>query len=214
MINIVCVLRQGGKVGYDLTWVEKLKSAVSRNLDIPHKFICLSDCDVSVDRIPLIDAGSGFWSKLELFRPGLFNGPVLYIDLDTIICGNITPIVEKIKNEKFLMWQDLDNGIHSSAIMFWNGDYSFLWDLYKSNELAHWKNLYSKPPLYGDQALISENVGHKLIQDFCPNTWFKFASKKDKKILNFGDLKILMFKKASQKPSTMLGHPLVMKHWV
>jgi hypothetical protein len=96
MINIACVLRQGGKVGYDATWVEKLKNSVSRNLSLPYKFVCLSDCDVPCERIPLISFGKGFWSKLELFRPNLFNGPVLYIDLDNVICGNLDELVEKI----------------------------------------------------------------------------------------------------------------------
>ena len=65
MINIVCVLRQGGKVGYDASWVEKLQNAVARNLTVPHKFICLSDCEVPCERIPLEITGDGFWAKLQ-----------------------------------------------------------------------------------------------------------------------------------------------------
>ena len=115
MLNVVCVLRQGGKVGYDASWVDKLKSAVNRHLTIPHRFICLSDCEVNCERIPLIDIGTGFWSKLELFRPGLFTSPVLYIDLDTVICKNIDEIVDRCRNERFVMWLEKDKNIHSSA---------------------------------------------------------------------------------------------------
>lgn len=213
MINVACVLRQGGKVGYDFTWVEKLKNSITRNLFLPYRFVCLSDCDVPCERIQLIDNGSGFWSKLELFRPNLFSGPVLYIDLDTVICQDITPLIKTIINEKFVMFLEEDIKIHSSAIMFWNGDYSYLWEIYKSKPIDHWKTLYAKPPLYGDQALISENTDHRLIQDFCPSNWFHIASKKDRKFLNFDDIKFLMFRKPSQKPSTMLDHLLVTKHW-
>jgi hypothetical protein len=212
-INVVCVLREGGKVGYDSSWVEKLMNGIERNLTVPYQFCCLSDCNVPCNRIPLEDLGTGFWSKLQLFRPKLFNGPVLYIDLDTVICSDITPIIDNIQNEKFVMFYETDTNIHSSAIMYWNGDYSFLWDLYKSKDLNYWKTLYSKPPLYGDQALISENVEHTLIQNFCPNEWFHLASKKDKNITNFEKIKFLMFRKPSQKPSSMIGHPLVIKHW-
>lgn len=214
MINVVCVLRSGGKVGYNAEWVKKLKSAVERNLKIAHEFVCLSDCDVPCKRIPLTDNGSGFWAKLELFRPNLFQGPVLYIDLDTVICGDITEIVDKIKNEKFVMIEEPDNNIHSSALMFWNGDYSYLWNLYKSKSIDEWKELYSKPPLFGDQALISENTEHKLIQNLCSNEWFHIASVKDRKGVDFEKIKFLTFRKPSQKPSTMPEHPLVKKHWI
>lgn len=214
MINVVCVLREGGKVGYDASWVEKLQRAVTKNLKIPHRFICLSDCDVPCERIPLIDTGTGFWSKIELFRPNLFNDPVLYIDLDTVICDDITAFIEKIYEEQFLMYLENGTTIHSSALMYWKGDYSFLWDLYKSKPLSHWKTLYAKPPLYGDQALIAEHTTHRLIQDICPSSWFHIASSKDRKIKSYDDIKFLMFRKTSQKPSTMSEHPLVKKHWI
>jgi|688.fasta_scaffold04034_33 hypothetical protein len=217
MINVVCVLRQGGKVGYDATWVEKLKNSVSKNLTIPHRFVCLSDCEVPCDRIPLEDDGDGFWAKIQLFKPKLFNGPVLYIDLDTVICGNIDEIINAVANEKFVMWLEFDKQIHSSAMMWWQGDYSFLWNIYKSKPLSYWKTLYSSPPLYGDQALISENINHKTFLDICHSDWFHIASKKDSELTNsllLSKIKILMFRKSSQKPSTMSEHPLVKKYWI
>ena len=93
MINIVCVLRFGGKVGYDASWVEKLHNSVKRNISIPFKFICLSDCEVPCDRIELDMTDDGFWSKMQLFKPGQFIGPVLYIDLDTVVCNTIDDIL-------------------------------------------------------------------------------------------------------------------------
>ena len=108
MLNVVCVLRQGGKVGYDATWVEKLKNSVARNLTIEHRFVCLSDVDVPCERIPLIGAGAGFWSKLELFRTELFKGPVLYIDLDTVVCASLDDMVNRIKDQQFVMLLETD----------------------------------------------------------------------------------------------------------
>ena len=90
MITVACVLRQGGKVGYDATWVDKLQRAVKRHLTIPHRFVCLSDCEVNCERIPLGPLGSGYWSKLQLFQQGLFDTPVLYLDLDTLICNHFS----------------------------------------------------------------------------------------------------------------------------
>lgn len=212
MINIVCVLKQGGKVGYDASWVNKLYSAIQRHVTIDYEFYCISDCEVDCKRISLTDTGTGFWSKMELFKPNQFFGPVLYIDLDTVICGNIVDIIHRCINEKFVMWIEKDKNIHSSALMYWNGDYSFLWDIYKSKPLDYWKALYAHPPLYGDQALISENVEHKTFLDLCPEEWFHIASKKDD-VLDLSRVKMLMFRKVSQKPSTMLEHKLVKNHW-
>jgi hypothetical protein len=213
MINVVCVLRQGSKVGYDASWVRKLRDAVARNLTLPYKFICLSDCEVPCERIPLEPTGDGFWAKLQLFKPRIFTGPVLYIDLDTVICQNIDEIVTKIQNEKFVMWYEKDKGIHSSAMMWWNGDYSYLWKLYLSKDTDHWKELYSTPQLYGDQALISEHVDHKLFRDFISNDWFHIVGKKDND-LDLSKVKILHFRKTHTKPSTLPNHSLVKEHWV
>jgi alpha-N-acetylglucosamine transferase len=213
MINVTCVLRQGGKVGYDSEWVRKLRDAVARNLTLPHKFICLSDCDVPCDRIPLESTGDGFWAKLQLFKPNLFEGPVLYIDLDTVICQNIDDIINSVYNEKFVMWHEKDKDIHSSAMMWWNGDYSYLWSLYLSKDINYWKDLYSTAPLYGDQALISENVNHRLFTELLPDEWCHIAGKKDNRI-NLDKIKILHFRKVHTKPSTLPNHPLVKQHWI
>lgn len=213
MINVVCLLRQGGKVGYDSSWVDKLQRAVSRNLTLDHKFICLSDCDVNCERIPLEPGDWGYWSKMQLFKPGQFDGPVLYFDLDTVIVKNIDEVVERIKKRKFVMWYEADKQIHSSALMYWQGDHSYLWDKFKSQSTEYWNNLYHDPPLYGDQALISENTKHYLLPDHCPPEWFHIASRKDYK-LNLNDVKILLFRKSAQKPSTMLDNPLVRDHWI
>lgn len=212
MINIVCVLKQGGKVGYDASWVQKLKKSVERNLTIDYKFICLSDTTVPCERIPLENAHEGFWSKLQLFKPNLFQGPVLYIDLDTVICSNIDDIVKACYDKKFVMWYEADKDIHSSALMYWNDDFSYVWDLYNSQPFSYWKELYASPPLYGDQAVISETVDHELFTNICPAEWFHIASKKDSE-LDLSKVKMLMFRKVKQKPSTMLDHKLVKQHW-
>jgi len=212
MINIVCVLRQGGKVGYDASWVEKLQNAVTRNLTMPHKFICLSDCEVPCERIPLETTGDGFWAKLQLFKPGMFTGPVFYLDLDTVICENIDSVIASVLDEKFVMWFEKDKQIHSSAMMWWQGDHSYLWDLYLSKPLSYWKELYGTAPLYGDQAIISENTDHKLFTDLLPSEWFHIVSKNDKD-MDLSAVKILHFRKVHTKPSTLSNHKLVKKHW-
>jgi len=193
MLNVVCVLRQGGKVGYTAEWVDKLQRGVERNLTMPHRFVCLSDCAVNCERIELDTGDYGFWSKMQLFKPGVFSDPTLYIDLDTVICSNIDQIVKHIQDQRFVMWIEADKNIHSSAFMYWQGDHSYLWDTFISQPLTHWESLYSVPPLYGDQAIISENTQHTVLTDHCPSEWFHIASKNDEYI-DLAAVKILMFR--------------------
>lgn len=213
MINIVCVLRQGGKVGYTAEWVDRLKRSVQRNLTRPYRFVCLSDTTVECESIPLQYSDSGFWAKLELFRPGLFDGPVLYIDLDTVICNNIDSIVDQCAGNKFVMWIEADKNIHSSALMYWDCDATMIWDTYRAQTAEYWQELYASPPLYGDQAVISEHMSHKTFLDICPREWFHIASRHDES-LDLSKVKMLMFRKVSQKPSTMQHHRLVQQHWI
>jgi hypothetical protein len=213
MLNVVCVLRHGGKVGYDATWVDKLQRGVQRNLTIPHRFVCFSDCEVNCERIELELGDHGFWSKMQMFKPGILSGPTLYLDLDTVICNNLDDVIDCIQHEQFVMWIEADKNIHSSAFMYWQGDHSYLWDTYISEPLSHWQSLYSTPPLYGDQAIVSEYAQHTVLTDHCPENWFHIANYKDAR-RDLSQIKMLMFRKVSQKPSTMGYHPLVQTHWI
>lgn len=211
-INIVCVLRKGGKVGYDASWVEKLQKAVARNLTLPYRFVCLSDCDVPCERIPLDKLGDGWWAKIQLFKPGLFTGPTLYFDLDTVICNNIDDIVLAAISQKCFIMEKAPNEISSSAIMFWNGDYSKIYKKYTENP-AYYETLFSKSPLIGDQAMISTTIHHKFFDDICPKDWFHIVKKHDNE-LDLSNAKILIFRKSKTKPSTVVKHhKLVSKHW-
>lgn len=213
MINIVCVLRQGGKVGYDKTWVTKLKNSLERNLTIPFYFVCLSDCEVDCDRLPLDNTGEGYWAKLQLFKKDLFKGPTLYFDLDTIICNNIDTLVLNLLNQDdFVMWNDPDYNISSSAIMYWNGDYSYIYEEYLKNKNYFESEFSNGNPqrLIGDQAVISTLVNHKFINQLCHKDWIQVIQKKEK---DYSDARIIIFRKSHTKPSTMLEHWLVKEHW-
>jgi hypothetical protein len=150
---------------------------------------------------------------MQLFRPGVLSGPTLFLDLDTVICSNLDSLVAQLQGQKFVMWVEADKNIHSSALMYWEEDHSYLWTLYQSQPLLYWQALYSRPPLYGDQAIISENTNHTILTDHCPTSWFHIASRNDEH-LDLSAVKMLMFRKVSQKPSTMGHHPLVQQHWI
>jgi hypothetical protein len=210
LINIACVLRAGGKFGYDSSWVKKLENSVRRNLTIDHKFICLSDVEVPCQRIPLDPQGIGWWAKIQLFKPKLFDGPVLYFDLDTVLCNNIDDLVSTLLNQNNFLMERAKHNISSSAIMYWNGDYSQIYKKYIENP-KYFEELFSKSPLIGDQALISTTVNYKFLDEVCPPDWFHIVNKKDD-LLDLSKVKILIFRKKF-KPSTLSEHKLVKKHW-
>jgi hypothetical protein len=89
--------------------------------------------DLDVETISLTDGFKGWWSKIELFK---LKGPVLFFDLDTIIRGDISHIIDKIKDEKFVILRDFyRKGISmQSSMMYWNGDMRFIYDAYKNND--------------------------------------------------------------------------------
>lgn len=86
MLTVICVLKSGGV--YDASWVEKLYRGVNKNLTVEHQFGCISDVPVYKRIVPKND-WPGWWAKISLFEPGIIKGPTLYLDLDTVITGNI-----------------------------------------------------------------------------------------------------------------------------
>ena len=134
---------------------------------------------------------------------------MLYIDLDTVICANIDNIINQIKDQQFVMLLETDKIVVSSAVMWWQGDHSYLWDRYLEIPSEEIKEKYSKMPRYGDQAFIEDYTKHTVLQDHIPAEWVGWSSQREVS----ADTKILIFRKVSQKPSTMLNHPLVQKHW-
>lgn len=159
MVTVACVLRSGGI--YDAEWVRKLRDGVARRLTLPHRFVCLSDVDVPCDRIPLVEGWKGWWSKIELFRPGLLDGPTLYFDLDTVIVGSLDVIAKH--PHRFTMAHEFYRPeLLCSTAMAWNGDYSFLYEAFAANPARLMKRYDEELPKrrsewrIGDQAFIED----------------------------------------------------------
>jgi alpha-N-acetylglucosamine transferase len=125
----------------------KIKKMVSRNLTIPYNFVCLSNTDVPCERIPLIHDWPGWWSKIELFRPGLFEDWVLYLDLDVLIMQNIDDLVKyamtstsefviakgEQRDGKYVYQRDgvlVDRHYQGSVMMFRANTYSRLYTMF------------------------------------------------------------------------------------
>jgi len=103
-LTFVTVMRSGG--AYDHTWTQRLCRQVRNHLQ-PDQIVCLTDdfnggapimCAPfeAVRLVPLPQPWPGWFSKLNLWAPGLFEGPVLYVDLDSLILKPIPDLEAKI----------------------------------------------------------------------------------------------------------------------
>lgn len=93
MTTFASVLRSGGDYGPE--HVRALYRGVREHWPGPLDFVCLTDTPIGapgVREVPLERGWPGWWSKLELFRPDVFEGPVVYMDLDTLPIGDLSDL--------------------------------------------------------------------------------------------------------------------------
>jgi hypothetical protein len=126
-LTVACVLRSGGE--YRPEHVLALRAAVAKWLFTSHEFVCLTDTPIEGVRCILLRHNwPGWWSKLELWRPGVLSGLVLYLDLDTLIRG---PLHDMVFDHRFTvlrnMWVDPPDPRIGSAVMAWHGDLSAIY---------------------------------------------------------------------------------------
>lgn len=169
MLTVICVLRSGGI--YDASWVEKLKRGCERHMP-KHIFNCLSDVPVPCNRIPMQHDWPSWWSKIELFRPGVIDGPTLYLDLDTVIVGK----VEILRNGvDFAMLQSFWKAdMVGSGVMYFSGENvpTHIYEKFAKQPKAyiahHERN--AEGTYVGDQAYIFDCMKHDVprINDYLP----------------------------------------------
>jgi len=117
---------------YKVEYVHKLKSAVERNLSVPIRFVCLSDREIDgVETVPLPTLDKkreGWWQKVWLFYPGLFEDGdrVLYFDLDVVITGDLDYLAHQWAPEPLIMIYNFGPNrghcAHNSSVMLWSAN--------------------------------------------------------------------------------------------
>lgn len=162
LTTVLCVLRSGG--GYDQTWVTRLKKAVSRHLSVPHKFACLTDTPVEDTTCYALEHDwPGWWAKMEIFRPGVVQGPTLYLDLDTVLVGSIDALSDLPYD--FAMMRNLMNAyMPGSAVMWFRKAPHKVYETFKEDP-QHWMSFIAQnahDSYRGDQAVIWEVMDRKV----------------------------------------------------
>ena len=143
MYTVVC-MKWGDKYGPE--YVNRLFNMVARNTTLPFKFVCFTDDSKGL--LPEIDARplpqmdlppdkERGWRKLSLFRKDVgLEGRVLFLDLDTVIVGNIDGYFTM--DGKFIFikhWKPSEkHGIGETGVYrFEAGELQFLYDDFMAN---------------------------------------------------------------------------------
>lgn len=155
-LTVACVYRPGN--GFSEDYVYRLKDSVTKYSWMHDRFVCLTNQKLDrVECIPFKQNWIGWWSKLELFRPGLFSGRVAYFDLDTMIVGDISDLISDpsdfiaIKNWKY------ESGYMGSGVMGWNADLDFsrIYQEFSPRLAFEYEQSMER---WGDQAWIQERL--------------------------------------------------------
>jgi len=174
--NYVVCLKYGNK--YSAEYVNTLHSMVSRNLTVPHTFVCFTEDatginpGIQVMPIQKHPEINGWWYKTMFFNPNLgIHGTVLYIDLDVIIFYNIDKLFT-YKAGAFSVTSDFNRSMQST----WSRMNSSIFRLETGQHKVVYQRFMEQPGYHskryhGDQDWLYENVRSEF--NFWPDEWIQ-----------------------------------------
>ena len=138
---------------YHTGYVHALKEMVDKYLTIPHDFKCISDKKIDgITTIEPVKAYDSWWSKINLFAPGVAIGKSIYLDLDVVITGNIDYL--EVYTNSFSApsnWAQSGHGGIQSSVMCWQGNWHTPFEKFKYD--------FVSKRLWGDQEFLWELLG-------------------------------------------------------
>lgn len=168
-VRVVCVKAKPARY-YDHQYVNRLYSMVRRNMTVPFTFTCFTDdaTGIKCATRALPEGVNGWWNKLYLFRPGLLNGKVLYLDLDTIIVDSLD-FVKDYRGDFAILRDFYRPDGYGSGVMLWNRPQPEVW--------LGWLEALDPELPGGDQEWLERSLPDAdRLQDLFPG---KFVSFKD-----------------------------------
>ena len=174
MITVCCLLwsdprgKHNHLYRYTPEHVRLLRNQVSRHLHLPYDFVCLTDVAEPIGdgirQIPLdmrLHVPGTRFLKLQIFAPEAkerIGKRILCLDLDTVIVGNITPLVAS--EEDLVLWRNPNFGIpkrafyNTSIILLKAGSRPEFWTKFRGE--ASWREAQGRTNAGGtDQCWIS-----------------------------------------------------------
>ena len=172
-MKIALVLRSGGD--YNASDVQWLVNQLPKGYEI----ICLTDLKrlhvPGVKVVPLINQWKkcrGWWAKIELFRPDIPDD-LFYLDLDTVIAGDIRPILENPPTS-FTMLRDFYHPQYRGSGALWipNSVKAHIWSAFWQDPEG-WISRCVTTECWGDQGFLRKVMGDDTpaFQDLYPG-WF------------------------------------------
>ena len=129
-LTFTCALRSGAD--YDAEDVYTLGKQVERAFT--HSVDYVPVTDVPGLGLSLLHDTPWRWCLRECFR---IPGPAMFVGLDTVIVGNLDPLydfIQDLPSDEFAMIRPFNSkrshGKYASGITAWNGDWSWLCDLF------------------------------------------------------------------------------------
>lgn len=171
---VACVWVKGN-VPFSVQYVTNLRRNVAQYLERPYRFVCLTDRALPIPGVETVKVPTphysmyGWWAKRELWKPGRFEGRVLYLDLDTLVVDRLDPIVDFPSGMALIPDAGTFAGYRgravvkrfNSSVMVWNaGAFDALWDTWTPDVTRR---------LHGDQDFIGEQLPDA---DRMPLEWF------------------------------------------
>jgi hypothetical protein len=214
MVTVLCVLRSGGP--YSSDWVHRLRRAVNRNLTVAHQFVCISDVPVEADRIPLTADWPNWWAKIAMFAPGVLTQKTLYLDLDTIVTGNIDALADLPHDFAMLRGFGRPNYVGSGVMWFRERAPAGVYENFAADPQAimdRYAVNTSKGAAFGDQAFIYDTVGDAnigRIQDDVPGLLRLYPAHFTDTVPDGCGLAVF---KGKCKPPDAMKHPWAKRAW-
>lgn len=149
-IDCACVIHD---VAYDWVYVERLYRGLQKRFTpevrlhvytepsrtVPVHFVKHDLQEWSNIRGPK----KSWWYKLQLFREDLFQGPLFYFDLDTVIVGDLDWMLDldpryfwAIHDFKHL-WKKNHQGLNSSVMYFDTRTWGWIWNDFQNSNIKH-----------------------------------------------------------------------------
>lgn len=166
--------------------------------------------------------GPGWWAKPQMFSPEVSSGRCLYLDLDNVIGGDLSELVNLPLTDEAPLWMLDDRHIpglpNGSTILFDadHPDVRALWTEFSTSPNDIIKEFSTYPWKWSDQAFVADRLrkkGHLVpfMQDHLPKGYILNA-RGELGTEDWSDTR-LVYGQDKDKPHTST-HPYILKNWV
>jgi len=200
MSAIVACVRTGTKFGFE--YVIKLRNMLQRHLiKRDYRVVCFTDQPERCEWVDFIDVSAvglkGWWAKMILFEPAWRGGSqIIYFDLDTVIIGDLTPLLG-VPDEFAILESPVRRAgnpsypcrFNSSVMTISGGRCAFMWERFDKRRsqlmLAHdrYGDQAAIETLYPDAAILNRRMPKGF---FCNYRDLTMIPPKDTSVINFG----------------------------